>query len=345
MQSDQKQNKPINYWKISTIALFILLILTCFSTIIFVRRAVINMPGIFEPVKPTPTTTGKFSPLTFIVIDAISTQPINNATVVIKETIMCSQAIGAECPKEQSWVKTTDEEGKAVFTDNSFKNYIEEKLSDEIGYLYFLIIANAPDYEEGRKEFIYSPSQPPEGVYFPENKDAFYSFRSKTFTIELIGGNIAVKNRETALSLAQKDAKVAAWMAQHKNVDPETAGVSFANSYWLVEYEDKDCITFQTEKSDCAITVQIDPKRGKVTLVEKQSVSNTPASDAGAREISWEECTKIPGSSVLLMYPGKCVTPDGRTAIQSKDANIKTPTIVESGESVNSSEGSINYQK
>lgn len=343
MQSDQAENKPINYWKIATVVLLILLMVVGFITTIFVRRAVINMPGIFEPAKPTPTTitTGKFSPLTFIVINTITRQPINNAAVVIKETIMCKTDFGAECPKEQEWMKTTDKEGKAVFTDNSFKNYIEERLSDEIGYLYFSVIANAPDYEEGRKELIYSLSQPPEGMYYPESRDTFYSFNRKTFTIELIGGNIAVKNREAALSLAQKDVKVAAWLAQNKNVDREIAGVSFANSYWLVEYEDKECVYFQAEKSDCSISVQIDARDGKTTYVEKQTITRSPTPGQAAKEITWEECTKIPGSSVLLIYPGKCVAPDGRTAIQPKDANIEIPTIKESGESVSGSGGTI----
>ncbi len=32
--------------------------------------------------------------------------------------------------------------------------------------------------------------------------------------------------------------------------------------------------------------------------------------------LTWEECLKVPGATMLMTYPGQCVTPDGRKVVQ-----------------------------
>ena len=47
---------------------------------------------------------------------------------------------------------------------------------------------------------------------------------------------------------------------------------------------------------------------GYLYLQNQNKVKNQP--------LTWEECIKVPGAMIMEMYPAKCSTPDGRSAIQ-----------------------------
>lgn len=54
----------------------------------------------------------------------------------------------------------------------------------------------------------------------------------------------------------------------------------------------------------------------------QQNINNGP--------LTWDECIKIPGVRMLLMYPGRCVTSDGREVTQpisdAEKKNLQPPT-------------------
>jgi hypothetical protein len=187
-----------------------------------------------------PSEPGELTGVTIIVVDAITKQPIEKASVELKQVVYCPEGEGYPCPEGLLLKKETNKEGKAVFYDTKLKELLEKTS--------FMITVSAENYSSSTKELP-------------------FSLTPKTITVELIGGNIAVKTRDTAISYAKKDRRLINWLFKHPNAHSYPV-VDFVSPYWTVEYNDKTtCKYYDPSDINCAIIVKIDARTGEVIEV------------------------------------------------------------------------------
>ncbi|HBQ28586.1 hypothetical protein HX99_04695 [Peptococcaceae bacterium SCADC1_2_3] len=109
-------------------------------------------------------------------------------------------------------------------------------------------------------------SYPDKHLKFLSTKELPFNSKDKTIKIELIGRDIAVKTRETAIYFAKKDARVTAWLSKHPHAHPYPA-VKFKSPYWIVEYSDKTtCAQYNQEDINCVIIARIDARNGMLSF-------------------------------------------------------------------------------
>ncbi|GEM_PF-3484476 len=186
-----------------------------------------------------PGGASKSSAVTVIVVDALTRQPVEEATVELKQMIACPQEVGYPCAEGLIIKKKTDKEGRAVFCGNELEKLLEKYT--------FMIYVSAINYS-------------------PSTKELPFNSKDKTIKIELIGGDIAVKTRETAIYFAKKDARVTAWLSKHPHAHPYPA-VKFKSPYWIVEYSDKTtCAQYNQEDINCVIIARIDARNGMLSF-------------------------------------------------------------------------------
>ncbi len=186
------------------------------------------------------TEAPKSPAVTIIVIDAITKQPIEKASVELREVVYhdCPEVVYS-CPKGLLLKKETNKEGKAVFYDNKLKEQLEKAS--------FMITVSAENYSSATK--------------------LSFGSKGRTIVIELIGGDIAVKTRETAISYAKKDSRLINWLSKHPNAHSYPV-VEFVSPYWTVEYNDKTtCEHYDPTDINCAIIVKIDARNGEIIEV------------------------------------------------------------------------------
>jgi hypothetical protein len=152
-----------------------------FYGILVVCIAVISGIGLCAYFYQQPSEPGELTDVTIIVVDASTKQPIEKASVELKQVVYCPEGEGYPCPEGLLLKKETNKEGKVVFYDNKLKELLEKAS--------FMISVSAENYGSAIKELP-------------------FSLTSKTITIELIGGNIAVKIRDTAISYAKRGSRL-----------------------------------------------------------------------------------------------------------------------------------------
>jgi len=157
-----------------------------FYGILVICIAVISGIGLFTYFYQQPSESGELTGVTIIVVDAITKQPIEKASVELRQVVYCPEEVGYPCPEGLILKKETNKEGKAVFYDN--------KLEESLEKASFMISVSAENYGSAIKELP-------------------FSLTPKTITIELIGGNIAVKTREIAIRYAKRDSRLINWLS------------------------------------------------------------------------------------------------------------------------------------
>jgi len=180
--------------------------------------------------------------LTITVIDAITKQPIHDASVTLKRAITCPPD-GRPCPDESFAKKKTNVTGQASF-DHRFLQEIQTSS------VYSLRVeTTAEGYNDNEKTF-------PIGTI------------EKSFTIELIGGNLAVKTWGEAVERVRRESQ---WVKDHPN-SKELLSPFFESPYWIVRFNDKTTCRYESKKGqsvDCGIEVAVDARDGSMT--EKMS--------------------------------------------------------------------------
>lgn len=200
------------------------------------------------PITPTQTVLpkqpdGQILPvLTAEVIDAITKQAIENASVNISESVACPDVVGITCPPRFSLEEKTDKYGKAKFYNDNLKEKITKNS--------FRITVSKQNYVQGYAIIPFNSVQ-------------------SIFKIELIGGDIKVKSRDSAIAYAMKDTRVSQWLTKHPNASSETYSAKFEPPYWVIEYADKStCETYDPTNNNCVIIVKIDARSGKIIEVK-----------------------------------------------------------------------------
>lgn len=179
------QNNPrINYWMISTIILSL-------ATIIMVGIAAYSYF-----VKPTPSVPASEAVLVLHLVDAVTQQPVSEATATLSQIIYCIEMIGADCPKGDQWQATSNASGEVLFTDPT----LITKLQKEEAYTSLALKISAPRYSTISREVIFSQTQPPEELYYPDDPNVLYTFLGKEFTIQLVSEDSLNQSSEYACS-------------------------------------------------------------------------------------------------------------------------------------------------
>lgn len=208
----------------------------------------IKQPQQTLPATPTQTALptqpdGQNIPvLTIEVIDTITKQTIENASVYISQQVVCPAVVGVTCQPGFSQKEKTDKYGKAKFYNTNLKEMMVKNS--------FRATASQQNYVQASIEIPFNNIQ-------------------TTYKIELIGGNIKVKTKDSAIVFARKDNRVSQWLTKHPNANSETYSAKFEPPYWLIEYVDKStCETYDPTNNNCVIFAKIDARNGEIIEVK-----------------------------------------------------------------------------
>ena len=219
----------------------------------------------------------KTSTLNFIVVDAITREPIENALLqfYITPPCKCRKYTQCECAGEAVGEGLTDSAGRLKI---KFETFPEAVTISADGYSQL----NTGVHRTIAKSK-YDSS--PEYYLLLNHINGKITEVIQTTFVLVNKNNILIDTKEKAIEYSNKDNRISAWLNRHNvtyvSSNPTTISSDY---YWIVNYEDVSCIIDKnkgliSDNISCIISVKLNGLNGKVSYIlnDKSMIVDNPA--------------------------------------------------------------------